>query len=79
MQRKGKVYYKNSYAGVVWQDEDGYGFHYAEEYLHKVDAAPVSLTLPLRKDPFFQPTMLPFFYGLIPKSVKIRVPKHLDE
>lgn len=68
MQRKGKVYYKNSYAGVVWQDEDGYGFQYAEEYLQKVDTSPVSLTLPLRKEPFLQSTMLPFFDGLIPEG-----------
>lgn len=68
MERKGKVYYKNSYAGLVWQDEDGYGFQYAGEYLQKMDAAPVSLTLPLRTEPFVQPTMLPFFDGLIPEG-----------
>lgn len=68
MQRKGKVYYKEYYAGVVWQDEDGYGFQYAEKYLQKIDAAPVSLTLPLRKEPFLQSTMLPFFDGLIPEG-----------
>lgn len=68
MLRKGKVYYKKSYAGEVWQDEDGYGFQYAEEYLLKTDAASVSLTLPLRKEPFLQATMLPFFDGLIPEG-----------
>ena len=68
MLRKGKVFYKNAYAGIVWQDEDGYGFQYAEEYLQKADAAPASLTLPLRREPFFQSTMLPFFDGLIPEG-----------
>lgn len=68
MQRRGKVYYKNVYAGVVWQDEDGYGFQYDKEYLRNTDAAPVSLTLPLRAEPFHSPTMLPFFDGLIPEG-----------
>src|SRR5919205_2590656 len=68
MQRRGKVYYKNLYAGTVWQDEDGYGFQYDEAYLNRTGAAPVSLTLPLRAEPFLNPTMLPFFDGLIPEG-----------
>lgn len=68
MQRKGKVYYKDKYAGEVWQDDEGYGFKYADEYLQQPGAAPVSLTLPLRNEPFLQATMLPFFDGLIPEG-----------
>lgn len=68
MQRRGNVYYKNRSAGVVWQDEEGYGFQYDGAYLNGPDAAPVSLTLPLRAEPFHSPTMLPFFDGLIPEG-----------
>jgi serine/threonine-protein kinase HipA len=68
MQRRGKVYFKENYAGVVWQDEDGYGFQYDETYLSSSDAAPVSFTLPLRKEKYVSRTMLPFFDGLIPEG-----------
>lgn len=68
MHRSGKVYYKNILAGLVWQDENGYGFQYNEKYLQLADAAPVSLTLPLRQAPFTSTTMLPFFDGLIPEG-----------
>jgi len=68
MRRSGKVFYKNRYAGLVWQDEDGYGFQYDPDYLKRLDAAPVSLTLPLRSAPYRSATMLPFFDGLIPEG-----------
>lgn len=68
MQRVGKVYFKENYAGLVWQDEDGYGFQYDEGYLSFNDAAPVSFTLPLRKEVFLSRTMIPFFDGLIPEG-----------
>lgn len=68
MQRSGKVLYKNKVAGIVWQDEDGYGFKYNEDYLQSIDAVAVSLTLPLRVEPYKSNTMIPFFDGLIPEG-----------
>jgi len=68
MLRSGKVLYKNIVAGIVWQDEDGYGFKYNEDYLQLKTAAAVSLTLPLRSDPYKSNTMIPFFDGLIPEG-----------
>lgn len=68
MQRSGKVLYKNKVAGIVWQDEDGYGFKYNEDYLQSKDAVAVSLTLPLRAEPYKSNTMIPFFDGLIPEG-----------
>lgn len=66
--RAGKVFVKNAPAGIVWQDEDGYGFTYDEAYLSRPDAVPVSLTLPLTSEPHHSPTMIPFFDGLIPEG-----------
>jgi serine/threonine-protein kinase HipA len=66
--RAGNVYVGKELAGVVWQDENGYGFVYNEKYLNRHDSAPVSLTLPLTPKPYLSPTMLPFFDGLIPEG-----------
>ena len=68
MQRSGKVLYRDKEAGTVWQDENGYGFSYKEDYLQSNDAVAISLTLPLRKEPYISNTMLPFFDGLIPEG-----------
>lgn len=53
---------------MVWQDDDGYGFKYDEKYLQNKNVAPVSLTLPLRIEPYLNKTMIPFFDGLIPEG-----------
>ncbi|MCX6162834.1 MAG: HipA N-terminal domain-containing protein [Ignavibacteriae bacterium] len=68
MMRKGKVFYKNILAGFVYQDDDGYGFSYDEDYLRSENPEPVSLTLPLTEEPYRAKTMLPFFDGLIPEG-----------
>lgn len=68
MKRSGKVLFRDRPAGIVWQDEDGYGFEYTRDYLQLKDAIAVSLTLPLRKEPYKSTTMLPFFDGLIPEG-----------
>lgn len=67
MRREGTVLFKGIKAGTVWQDEDGYGFAYDTHYLAEAKD-PVSLTLPLRAQPFFSKTMFPFFDGLIPEG-----------
>jgi serine/threonine-protein kinase HipA len=68
MRRSGRVLYKNIEAGIVWQDENGYGFQYLEEYLQTGKPVPISLTLPLRTDAYNSNTMIPFFDGLIPEG-----------
>jgi serine/threonine-protein kinase HipA len=68
MNRSGRVLFKNELAGIVWQDDNGYGFAYDENYLKSKNATPVSLTLPLRSEPYKEKTMIPFFDGLIPEG-----------
>ena len=68
MLRSGKVLFKNRLAGVVWQDEDGYGFKYDKDYLQTDGTMPISLTLPLRKEPYRSKVLFPFFDGLIPEG-----------
>jgi serine/threonine-protein kinase HipA len=68
MERSGKVLYKGRKAGVVWQDDEGYAFAYDQTYLMSHAAVAVSLTLPLRSEPYRSKTMIPFFDGLIPEG-----------
>ncbi len=68
MKKRGIVFFKTERAGIVWQDEDGYGFAYDSLYLQNSFSQPVSLTLPLRPEPYLSKVMLPFFDGLIPEG-----------
>lgn len=68
MKRSGQVFFGNLLAGIVWQDDEGYGFEYDDYYLVAKGSQSVSLTLPLRKEPYLSKTMIPFFDGLIPEG-----------
>ena len=45
-----------------------YRFIYDQEYMNRVDASPVSLTLPLSEEAYESKTLFPFFDGLIPEG-----------
>lgn len=66
--RKGYVYIQNRFAGIIAETEEGYVFSYDREYLSKADAVAVSLTLPLRAEPYETTILFPFFDGLIPEG-----------
>lgn len=68
MRREGTVLFNGKVAGIVWQDDEGYGFSYAATYLQEPSPEPISLTMPVRKEPYLSRTMLPFFDGLIPEG-----------
>lgn len=66
--KRAKVYVGNSFAGVLTEDDMGYGFQYASEYLSSDNAEAVSLTLPLSAKPYRHNVLFPFFDGLIPEG-----------
>ena len=68
MGRRGKVIVHGKLAGWISENENGYAFYYDDTYLSDSEAEPVSLTLPLQKEPFINKTMIPFFDGLIPEG-----------
>jgi len=68
MSKKGKVYLRDIFAGLIVEDENGFSFRYNSDYLKLPGAKPVSLTMPLREQPYESNTMLPFFDGLIPEG-----------
>lgn len=66
--RQGEIWVNDQKAGVLTEDDTGYHFKYQQEYLEQEKALPVSLTLPLQKDPFHSENLFPFFDGLIPEG-----------
>lgn len=50
MNRAGQVFCHNKLAGMVFEDEEGYGFVYETEYMKMPKALPISLTLPLQTE-----------------------------
>ena len=66
--RSGKVFYKDEFAGTIQEDANGVSFTYDKNYLKPEIAKPVSLTMPLREEPYTDKVMLPFFDNLIPEG-----------
>jgi len=66
--RKAKVFFNDIIAGVLSETEEGFVFQYDPQYVQKKDAEPVSLTLPIKSEPYLSKVMFPFFDGLIPEG-----------
>jgi serine/threonine-protein kinase HipA len=67
MNRKAKVLFEDKFAGILYEDENGYVFEYDDEYV-KNNFPAISLTLPISKKRHESKTMFPFFDGLIPEG-----------
>lgn len=63
-----KVYYHDLFAGWLIKDSGIYSFTYNVDYLENPQTAPVSLSLPLRKESYESKTLFPFFRNLIPEG-----------
>ncbi len=66
--RQANIFHKDRLAGVLTETDAGYEFRYLPEYIFSGTARAVSLTLPLREEPFTSPALFPFFDGLIPEG-----------
>lgn len=66
--RKAEIKMHDQLAGWLSEDENGYHFQYAKEYVAKQDAQPISLTLPLQEKLFTSKVLFSFFDGLIPEG-----------
>ena len=53
---------------MLTESDEGYSFAYDKEYLTLPDARAISLTFPLREEPYLSNTLHPFFDGLIPEG-----------
>ncbi len=66
--RQGEIWVNNNLTGILMEDEEGYHFTYSQDYLKSKSPIAVSLTLPLRENPFHSDFLFPFFDGLIPEG-----------
>jgi serine/threonine-protein kinase HipA len=60
--RKAIVYYHDHLAGTLEETGEGYRFTYVSEYVKT--GKPISLSLPLREEPFESDTLFSFFAGM---------------
>lgn len=69
--RSALVYFQDRLAGRLTDNDYEFSFAYDADYLK--DGFPISLTLPLQKDPFVSKTLFSFFDGLIPEGWLLNV------
>lgn len=50
--KSAKIYMYDHYAGRLTEDENGFQFVYDSDYLEMEGAEPISLTMPLREEPY---------------------------
>lgn len=65
--KQANIYFKDTLAGLLIEDEYGYTFTYNADYLAN-DGKPISLTFPKQSEPFHSDTLFAFFDGLIPEG-----------
>jgi serine/threonine-protein kinase HipA len=67
--RAGVVSLRGRRAGLLRELESGgSAFTYDSDWLTSSDAEPISLTMPLREEPYTSRSMLPFFENLLPEG-----------
>ncbi len=66
--RQAKIYFSERLAGILSEADEGYTFEYNHNYLTSDSAEPISLTMPLRQEPYRERMLFPFFDGLIPEG-----------
>ncbi|MGZ3840343.1 MAG: HipA N-terminal domain-containing protein [Flavisolibacter sp.] len=67
--RKAKIYYKTDLAGHLTETDEGeYWFQYEDDYVQNHENQFLSFTMPVRKEPFKDNRLFPFFEGLIPEG-----------
>jgi serine/threonine-protein kinase HipA len=66
--RKGEVRLAGELVGVIEELEGEVSFKYSREWLEREDAVPISVTLPLRGEPYISKGLHPFFENLLPEG-----------
>lgn len=68
MRRIGNVKLNGRLVGAIEEDAGQTVFTYSPQWLARPDAVPVSLTLPLRDEPYVSQGLHPFFENLLPEG-----------
>lgn len=64
--RKGQVFFNMDLAGYISETKDGYLFKYDKDFLK--NNMPISVSLPLREEPYESKELFSFFKGLLPEG-----------
>ena len=65
--RKAKILINNTVAGVLTETDTQYYFQYVPDY----NGESISLTMPVRLEPYCFKTFPPFFDGLLPEGIQL--------
>ncbi|MBT5119621.1 MAG: phosphatidylinositol kinase, partial [Planctomycetes bacterium] len=66
--RQVPVFFDRKRCGVLSEIETGFEFVYESGWLADAKAQPISLTMPLRAEPYESRVLFPFFLGLLPEG-----------
>jgi serine/threonine-protein kinase HipA len=66
--RSGRVKLAGKPVGTITEEGGEVTFAYSPEWLRREGAVPVSLTLPLREEPYVTQGLHPFFANLLPEG-----------
>ncbi|NQU23938.1 MAG: HipA N-terminal domain-containing protein [Candidatus Nealsonbacteria bacterium] len=66
--RKGEVRLAGEPVGIVEELDDDVRFTYLSQWLQRSDAVPISVTMPLRPEPYVSKGLHPFFENLLPEG-----------
>lgn len=67
--RQGKVFYKDDFAGILTETDDGeYLFEYDEEYIERFPEQYITFSMPVLRNVYHDNRLFPFFEGLIPEG-----------
>ena len=67
--RQGKVFYKDIFAGIVSETDDGeYTFAYQPSYIEQYPTQFLTFSMPVKDNTYRDRRLFPFFEGLIPEG-----------
>lgn len=67
--RQGKVYYKDNFAGIITETDEGeYTFEYDKDYVRNHPKEFITFTMPVSDNKYKEKRLFPFFEGLIPEG-----------
>jgi HipA-like protein len=73
MRRMGRVKLAGKLVGILEEADGQITFAYAPQWRSAPNAVPVSLTLPLREEPYVSQGLHPFFENLLPEGWLLEV------
>lgn len=80
--RQARVHLDGEPVGTLTEQQDGYTFQYADHWVSRPEAPPISLTLPVRGEPYWSRHLHPFFENLLPEgwllelsTARLKIPK----